>query len=221
MELPVWLTEFPPRFDDKILDVGSGAGELLIYLRTLGYRHLVGVDPYLTKDLTYPNGVVVYASEIGDVQGRFDFIMFHHSFEHISDPHTVFDALPGKLVSGGSVLIRIPVVPSEAWEEYGVDWVQLDAPRHLYLYSRKSLELLARAHGFKVTRVVFDSTAAQFWGSEQYRQDIPLLDPRSHRIDPDGSIFSITDMRSFEERAVRANIMETGDQACFLLEAVV
>lgn len=40
-------------------------------------------------------------------------------------------------------LLRLLIVPSQAWREYGVHWVQLDEPRHLYLHSVDSLRAVA------------------------------------------------------------------------------
>ena len=51
--------------------------------------------------------------------------------------------------------------------------MQLDAPRHLVLYSLAGLRRLAEAEGFGVELVAFDSTGFQFWGSELVRDGIP------------------------------------------------
>ena len=117
----------------------------------------------------------------------------------------------------GVALVRIPVADSWAWRHYGADWVQLDPPRHLFLHTRRSMDLLAAAAGLKVERVVHDSTAFQFWGSEQYRRGIPLQDPRSYARNPRASAFSAGEIRTFEARAAELNACGEGDQACFYL----
>ena len=123
------------------------------------------------------------------------------------------------MAPGRFVLIRIPVV-SAAWGEYGVDWVQLDAPRHLYLHTEKSLGLLADQAGFRITNVDYDSWSFQFWGSEQYRMDIPLRDPRSYAVDPSRSSFTSAQMSAFQARAEEWNRDRRGDQACFFLQVL-
>jgi len=45
--------------NSKILDIGCGAGNLLLELRELGFIHLVGIDPYIEKDIEYKNGVKI------------------------------------------------------------------------------------------------------------------------------------------------------------------
>jgi hypothetical protein len=80
------------------------------------------------------------------------------------------------------------------------------------------MEMLASAAGFTVVEVVFDSTAFQFWGSEQVRRGIPLHDPRSVHVRGGRGMFSRRDMRSFAARAAELNNAGDGDQACFYLQ---
>jgi len=95
--------------------------------------------------------------------------------------------------------------------------VQLDAPRHLFLHTLKSMEILAAGSGFKVRDVVFDSTDFQFWASEQYQRDIPLKDKRSYALDPANSLFSPSEILRFKETARELNRNGEGDSACFYL----
>jgi len=115
------------------------------------------------------------------------------------------------------VLIRVPVASCRAWRDYGADWVQLDAPRHIFLHTDRSMELLAGRTGFELVSRGRDSTAFQFWGSEQYRRDIPLRDPRSHAVDPAGSPWSSADIARLEGEARRLNEAGEGDQAWYIL----
>lgn len=62
--------------------------------------------------------------------------MFHHSFEHIADPFETLCSVR-RLLSSGTCLIRIPIVDSWAWENYGVNWIQIDAPRHFFSLLKK------------------------------------------------------------------------------------
>ena len=114
-------------------------------------------------------------------------------------------------------MIRTPVVPNFAWEKYKTFWVALDAPRHLFIHSINSLSILSKQAGFKILNIVYDSTALQFIGSEQYSQGIPLKSRHSYKINPKKSIFSDEDIRHFEENANELNKNKIGDQACFFL----
>ena len=120
----------------------------------------------------------------------------------------------------GVCIIRMPTVSSYAWPHYGVNWVQLDAPRHFYIHSVESVRVLADRCGLNLTGVVYDSSAFQFWASEQYALDIPLYDPRSYALGADTSMFSRDQIGVFERRAAELNAAKLGDQAVFYLRKI-
>lgn len=199
--------------DTKILDVGCGSGKLLFALKDLGFENLTGIDPYNSKDIISDDGVKIWKKNIHEVQGKWDLIMMHHAFEHVPDPLKVLVNIAQRLKSSGSSLIRIPVVNCYAWETFRENWVQLDAPRHFFLHSVKSLEILAEEAGLELREISYDSTAFQFWGSIQYEKDIPLNDKRSYALNPGNSIFSKNDIRNFSRKAQELNDKNNGDQA--------
>lgn len=201
----------------RILDVGCGAGILLNSLYNIGFHNSLGIDPFNTQDIQYPNGLRIEKRDIFSEQGEWDVIMFHHSFEHLPEQQQTLEKTFEQLAPGGTVLLRVPTVSSYAWQHYGVNWSQLDAPRHLFLHSTESVQTLAEQTGFTVDDVVYDSNAFQFWGSEQYQQDIPLRSEMSWATSPEKSPFSKKDIRNFERRAHELNALNQGDQAAFYL----
>jgi SAM-dependent methyltransferase len=208
------------RRSQAVLDVGSGSGARLLDMWSYGCTWLTGIDPFVAHDIEYWNGVRVLKRDLEDYNGRHDLVMLHHTFEHMGAPLAVLERLRSLLNQGGVLLLRVPLASSEAFATYGADWVQLDAPRHLYAHTAKSIALLAKQAGWEILQVVYDSTAFQFWGSEQYRQDIPLLDPRSYQVNPAASIFTRADIAAFESRARQLNEDGRGDQACFYLRVL-
>jgi SAM-dependent methyltransferase len=209
----------PERFalrESSILDVGCGSGQSVYALRELGYANAFGVDRYLDEPITYKNGATILKGGVGDIAGglprKWDLIMFNHSFEHMADPIETLQTVRQMLSSHGLCFIRIPTVSSYAWEHYATNWVQLDAPRHFFLYSLKAMEYLARRCGLRLQRAIYDSTSFQFWGSELYLLDIPLCQSRNHL-----SVFSESQMRLFETKAAQLNREKRGDQAAFYL----
>lgn len=203
--------------ETRILDVGCGSGTLLYRLRERGFCHLLGIDPSLEHDIHYANDLLVRRQTLDEVEGRWDVVMFHHSFEHLADPLGALRHVARLVPPGGTCLLRMPVVPCCAWERYGVHWVQLDAPRHLFIYSQKGVQLLGEKTGWALAKVVFDSTEFQFWGSEQYEQGIPLMAPNSYAVNPRGSRFSKRDIACFRAKARRLNAQGQGDSAAFYL----
>ncbi len=158
----------------SLLEVGCGSGRLLAELRELGYN-CRGVDPFVASDIHDHLGLRVERKHLADVQGVFDVILFRHSLEHM--PIESLELARRCLKKDGICVVCIPVI-GWAWREYGPDWVQLDAPRHVFLHTRKSFETHAEQSGFRVEQVVFDSTEFQFWASESYQKDIPLCEAR-------------------------------------------
>ncbi|MDT0633170.1 class I SAM-dependent methyltransferase [Rubrivirga sp. S365] len=211
-----WLAPLRPALDSRILDVGSGAGHVLFELRDAGFTSLTGADPYAPDEVD-SGGVRILQQSIHEVEGTFDLVMLHHTFEHLADPAETLASAERLLRSGGQVLLRIPVADSYAFRTYGAAWVQLDAPRHLFLHTRDSIGRLAAGAGLEVRAVTCDSSAFGLWGSEQYRQDIALRDPRSYEVDPAASPFSPADVEAFERQAAALNRAGHGDQACFTL----
>ncbi len=152
--------------DSRILDIGCGSGWRLYALREAGFINVLGIDPYLEKEeIIHSNGVRILKKDIESMEGEWDLIMFHHSFEHLADPTASLRKAASLLRKNGACLIRVPNVDSFAWDNYRENWYQIDAPRHFYLYSRKSIDVLAEKAGFWVSKILFDSTMDQFWKS--------------------------------------------------------
>jgi SAM-dependent methyltransferase len=193
---------------DRILDVGCGSGSLLIDLASSGFTKLTGADPFIDKDISYDNGVRIYKRDVSDLEPPFDLIMFNHSFEHLDDPRGALRHTRRLLADGGRVLIRVPVADSFAWRRYGVNWVQLDAPRHLMIHTRKSVELLATEAGLALLKINDDSEEFQFWASEAYERDVPLIDAVREQHTPESRA-------KWRARAAELNSQGEGDQACF------
>jgi hypothetical protein len=113
---------------------------------------------------------------------------------------------------GGTCLVRIPVMGTYFWRQFGVDWVELDAPRHLQLLTVESMRLLAERVGLRVRKTVFDSEGWELAASKRYQQGIAL---RSTPRPTDG--FSAADLAAFAIKAQELNERADGGRACFYL----
>lgn len=191
----------------SFLDVGCGAGTLVGDLRELGYDAR-GVDPFIPADIKDAYGVRVERKTLAEVKGQYDVVLFRHSLEHM--PIHMLEMARERVKKNGVCVVCIPVL-GWAWRSYGTDWVQLDAPRHLFLHSRKSFTMLAAKSGFHVERIVFDSNEFQFWGSESYQRNIALKDM------PEPTASQLSRMRRL---ARDLNRQEQGDTAQFYLRPV-
>jgi len=210
------LGRVPLKLPMRILDVGCGKGQLLSILHRAGFPHLEGVDPFLSEDVEVVPGVVVRKLPLKKVTGKFDLIMLHHVFEHVENGGEMLADCRDRLAQDGKILLRIPTVESAAWEKYQTNWVQLDAPRHLFLHTRTSLTHLARQAGLKLLSTHCDSSEFQFWASELYQRGIPLTNPRGKTESPE-NYFTSEQMKQFANEASVLNANDRGDQFIVLL----
>jgi SAM-dependent methyltransferase len=204
--------------ESSILDVGSGNGVFLSMLAENGFLHLRGCDPYIDEPIQIAN-INIQKCAIEDMKGLYQFIFFNHSFEHLPNPSQSLRAARSLQPRGGACIIRTPTTSSKAFERYGPNWVQLDPPRHISVPSREGMRALAHSSGYRLERMIDDSGAFQFWGSEQYVKDIPLTSDKSYYRNPANSMFSEAEIARFEIAAREANNLSQGDQTAFVLRA--
>jgi SAM-dependent methyltransferase len=205
-----WLTMLAAKKTDRIADIGCGNGQLLGELAYCGFQTLHGYDPFLDSSKTYP-GFSLRKRDYFDIQERYDILMFHHSLEHIADPVAVFSQFRNILNPGGRVLIRVPVTDGQVWQEEREFWFQLDAPRHLFIPSVTSIQLLADRFGLELYKVEFDSSSNQFLGTELYKRGKPFVGTDLTKE------FTKEELTVFTSKAEALNSQKKGDQACFYL----
>lgn len=201
----------------RILDVGCGSGYMIYALSLAGVTSPIGIDPFAPADRAFGTGARLLRRDLAEVEGTFDLIMYHHSFEHVPAPSESLEAAADLLAPGGKILVRMPTVSSAAFEKFGTSWIQLDAPRHFTIFSRDGMELLAKRAGLVVDGVLDDSSGFQFWGSEQVAHGISLMAPNSHMVSPKDSMFGKDQLRAWEAEAEALNSRGQGDQAAWLL----
>jgi SAM-dependent methyltransferase len=206
-----WLKSNIVDFNAKILDVGCGSGRKLLSMQRSGFKNLTGIDPYNSDDIVYKTGLKIWKKDIFSVTENYDFIMLHHSFEHMDSPKEVLNKLLELLNPGGHILIRIPVANSYLWRKYKTNWFALDAPRHLFLHTTESMRLLAEETGMKIDSIDYDSPASQILFCETYLRGLhPYKENR---------IFTEKEKRQFVHEINRLNQIHDGDCACFILSA--
>ena len=192
-------------FADRIVDVGCGAEPYrLALLHKVGFDQVLGIEPYIPADLTY-RGVTVKKGDLTDADGTFALIMFHHSLEHIPDPMAALDLARHHLAPGGAVLVRLPIADGPLWRRYGIDWVELDAPRHLALPSARGFEQAAARVGFEIVAMSWESGDWEFIASEQYQRDIGMYEPSSWFVDQNAAALTTEQAAAFRDEAKRLN----------------
>lgn len=205
--------------ESNILDIGCGSGSLIYSLKELGFVNVQGLDPYITESITYSNGVSVIKDKLRvDIfEKKWDLIMLHHVLEHIWEQEDIISTIKESLAPNGTILIRIPTTSSYAWDYYKEHWFQIDAPRHFFIHSIDSFEILLEKYNLKIAKYQSDSDEKQFWISEQYKNFIPLNSKLSYHKNPSKSIFSKIDILRFKELSNDLNQENRGDQCIFII----
>ena len=213
-----YLKEINTKMEDRILDIGCGRGKLICDLFNKGFENIEGVDKFIPKEINYGFGVRVMKKELSDLsKNAYDLVMMNHVLEHIDQQQQALIDSYKLLKEQGCLLIRIPVL-GEAWDTYQHNWVQLDAPRHFFLHTLKSIKILASQTGYEIRKITFDSTSFQFLGSELYQRDIPLfLEQYNYKPYPFEKLFTTNEIQAFDRKAEKLNNEKRGDSAAFFL----
>lgn len=201
------------KFDDKILDVGGGNGFEVSFLKKNGFSDVTCIDKFCKKPAF--SNIKFKQCEITQLNDneKFRLIMFNSSFEHMDNPHEVLEKVKSILDDNGVCLIKIPVFGNIAWDLYKENWYQIDAPRHYFLYSEKTIKYLCKSHGLKIAKIFYNSGAGQFFISKYYRDtDLSLEEinrkfielPRNRR-------------RAYSKFAKIADLENAGDEAWFYI----
>lgn len=204
-------------FDARIVDVGCGEGTTLRELAKLGFNDLLGVDPFLPEKSMF-GAVRLVRCSMSDLVGKtFELIMLHHSLEHMPNQHDVFQVIRKVIASTGSCLIRIPLASAGPWKRYGTDWVELDAPRHFFLHTERSLQRLATAHGLQVDHIDYEAEPFAYAVSELYRHGESFFDAQAGKYRDWRQSFSALECAEFERLAFADQQSGHAGRAAFFL----
>lgn len=162
----------PKKQGGKILDVGCGTGDTIALLKELGW------DVY---GLEIDKKAVLIARERGLLHVKyggyeeidsypnnyFDAIRLYHVIEHLDNPTACLQMIYKKLKPGGEIIMGTPNVDSLTSRVFKKLWYNLDIPRHLFLFSPKTLSRITKKEGFSHIKIEFCS-AGGFVGSIVY-----------------------------------------------------
>ncbi len=140
-----------PVQDQYLLDFGCGNGLFLNYAQSCGWNTVgIDFDPQAVN-IARKNGLNVKCGgteKIPEFNIQFDVITLSHVIEHVHDPHHLLSTCYNYLKPGGILWIETPNFNSQGHFIYGSNWRGLEPPRHLMLFTRKSLLSLLEKTGF-------------------------------------------------------------------------
>lgn len=142
---------------NRILDVGCGSGKFLEILNKKGWETFgVDISPVAVKNAK-EKGLNVFEGELHDMsfsQEYFDVVIMRHSLEHMYDPKKEIEAAYKILRYNGILTIEVPNINCLESRIFREHWFQIDAPRHLYHFSEKTITMILKNANFDVVDIV-------------------------------------------------------------------
>jgi len=158
----------------KLLDVGCGTGDFLVACKNNGWI-INGVEPNLNAkkiiSSKLQDGEIIYADLFELNNEQFDVITLWHVLEHVPNLQDYISELIKLLKPNGVLIVAVPNFKSYDANYYNEFWAAFDVPRHLWHFSKKSIELLFSKQGMIVSKTLpmkFDSFYVSML-SEKYK----------------------------------------------------
>ncbi len=138
----------------RLLDVGCGNGKFLRLMKDLGWD-VTGIEPDskaadIAREQVGGNVIVSTLEKAYFPDQSFDAITMSHVIEHVHNPRSLIKECYRILKSNGKIVIITPNVESLGHRIFKDYWVSLEPPRHLQLFSLKSLEKLLLISNFNL-----------------------------------------------------------------------
>ena len=196
----------------EILDVGCATGGWLYSLYDMGWKHVTGIDLYCPEIASCDRKWKFISGDIFSIHNQvYDCITFNHSFEHMENPLEVLRKVYSLLSDRGVCIISIPLCGGISWKLFGLDYCQIHAPRHWYLYTPQSMKHLCDSAGLVLEQIYYDSKGGILHISDGYKKtekshaELCNFYPRSRKI-------------KYDKIAEKANDEGNGDEAVFVIK---
>lgn len=143
----------------NILDVGAGTGDFLEHGKKLGWNiNGIETNADAVKRAAQKGVILAHDREAFTIE-KFKAITFWHVLEHLPDYKEYLDWCYDHLEPNGVLIIAVPNYKSWDANYFRSYWAAYDAPRHLWHFSKKSIQYLAgvKFNLVKIKPMLFDS----------------------------------------------------------------
>lgn len=164
------ITKLQPQ-KGNLLDIGAGTGDFLQEAKNQNWN-CTGIEPSdKAKGIAIQKGVSFAESLEALENHSFDVITMWHVLEHVPNLEKQIQELKRLLKPTGTILIAVPNYKSFDAQHYGKFWAAYDVPRHLWHFSKTSIEKLFAKENMQLIKIlpmVFDSFYVSLL-SEKYK----------------------------------------------------
>ncbi len=157
----------------RLLDVGCGNGKFLYEIKSSVGCNVYGVDisEKAAKIANRDYGLDVFTGTIMEVpfpSDYFNMITAWQYLEHVHNPLEVLQKFYHLLKADGVCIISTPNFNSFNSKVFKDRWYALDCPRHLHIYTPKTIDKFLEKAGFLLTGISYDKSSKNLLGSLQY-----------------------------------------------------
>lgn len=125
-----------------LLDIGAGTGDFLNQAKIRGWN-VYGVEPNAKAiKLALEKGIILELDLDKFAGKKFDVITLWHVLEHIPNLEETIVKLSNLVKPDGTLIVAVPNFKSFDAKHYQEFWAAYDAPRHIWHFSKKSIEKL-------------------------------------------------------------------------------
>lgn len=154
-----------------LLDIGCGTGDFLVAAQKDGWE-IVGVEPNKNaSEKAASKNIIVLPSLKSVPKQKFDIITLWHVLEHLPDLNFQIQNLVELLEDWGTLIIAVPNYKSYDAKYYKEHWAAYDVPRHLWHFSKTSIERIFQEYDMKIVKtkpMLFDAFYVSLL-SEKYK----------------------------------------------------
>lgn len=155
----------------KILDVGCGTGDNLLFFKRFGWV-TAGVE-ISAKACCIGNQrkLNIFCGpfeKAGFSDNSFDFILLNHTLEHLTNPLISLFEVKRILKSNGTVMISLPNHSSIQAKIFDKFYWQIDSPRHLFSFTPRTFEKMVKKVKLEIKAFGSHSTGRGIIWSFQY-----------------------------------------------------
>jgi len=136
----------------QLLDIGCGTGDFLLAAEKKGWQ-TIGIEPNKqAKKCALSKGLKVFDNkELSHLKANsFDVITLWHVLEHLPQLEEQITHFKRLLKPDGNLVIAVPNFKSYDAKYYKSNWAAYDVPRHLWHFSKTSIQKLFERKGFEL-----------------------------------------------------------------------